>query len=54
MFELPLTWQLTPTWDVTLVPYYSWFDFKVKGDGDVRVKESYSGARLELGCYLYH
>ena len=54
MFELPLTWQFSPTWDLTLVPFYSWFDNKPKNNTDFteefeKFSDSNAGVRLEIG-----
>jgi len=53
-FELPLTWQFSPTWDLTLVPFYNWIENKPKSDTDFsqsfdKISNSSTGVRLEIG-----
>lgn len=54
MFELPLTWQFSPTWDLTVVPFYNWIENKPKDNSDFTeqfddISNSSAGVRLEVG-----
>jgi hypothetical protein len=48
-FELPMTYQLTSEWDVSLVPHFSKSDIEPKATTCHKPKTTAYGARLEVG-----
>jgi len=51
LFELPLTWQFSPSVDFTLVPYFKWAEYRQKEQftSFEKIKTDESGVRLEIG-----
>jgi hypothetical protein len=48
-FEIPMTYHYDKEWDITLVPFYDWKDYKTKDNNGEKFTVSNLGLRLEAG-----